>query len=118
MAMHPNFPDWYRSVALTPQQEVLDARWGAIEDITKQPSTDLVLGMARLFVLPSPSEAHVPADLLDVLRKRDGIFPLRDNLQELRVIAGAALRHIIEQHGARSPLAALALVCGSFGPRH
>ena len=117
MAMHPNFPDWYRSAALTPQAEVVDARWAAIEDIAKQPTGALVIELARLFTVPSSTEEHVPPEFREALRKRDTTFPLRDNLQELRVLAGAALRHIVEQRGTLSPLTALASVCGSFGPR-
>lgn len=117
MAMHPNFPDWYRSAALTPQESTLNSRWEAVEAITKGPSADRVLVLAQLFVLPSSGETMVPGDLRDTFRKFDVTFPMRDNLQELRVLAGAALRLMIEQPGSSAPLAALALACGSFGPR-
>jgi hypothetical protein len=117
MPIHPSFADWYRSAALTPPEALLDKRWAGVEDSVKQPSAALLLSLAKLFTLSIAAESAVPAGFRDTFRAHDEAFPSRNNLQELRVLAGAILRLVIEQNQPLSPLAALALVCGSFGPR-
>ena len=117
MAMHPSFADWYRSVGVAPQAAILEARWAGIEELSSQPNAALLVELARLFTMPSSQESAVPGQLRDVFKKHDTAFLLRDNLQELRVLAGVTLRTIIDADGELSPLAALAVVCGSFGPR-
>jgi hypothetical protein len=117
MAIHPNFADWYRSAALTPPEGLVDKRWAGVEDLANAPTPTLLLGLAKLFTLPNATESTVPHGLRDSFRAHDDGFPSRNNLQELRVLAGAVLRLVIEQHQPLSPLAALTLTCGSFGPR-
>jgi hypothetical protein len=117
MAMHANFPDWYRSAGLSPQSELLETRWAAIDELTSEPNPALVVELARLFILPSPRETSGLAEFREAFKKQDTVFPSRNNLQELRVLAGATLRALIEQEDDLAPLAALGIVCGSFGPR-
>ena len=118
MAMHPEFGDWYRSAGVTIPEGLLEKRWAGVEDVVKQPTAALVLSLAKLFTLPNVKESAVPDGFREFFRKHDeDNFPSRDNLQELRVLAGAALRVIIDQWKGCSPLAALALACRSFGPR-
>ncbi len=120
MAMHQNFADWYRSAALTSPEGLLKNRWAGVQDIAKQikPSTaTLLLSFAKLFTLPNVTESAVPVGFRDAFRAHDDNFASRDNLQEIRVLAGAIIRLVIEQSQSLSPLAALALTCGSFGPR-
>jgi len=116
MAIHPNFADWYRSAALTPPEGLLEKRWAGVEAVVKKPSASLVLSLAKLFSLPNATESFVPAGFRDPFRN-DESFPSKNNVQELRVLAGAVLRVMVEQHQPLSPLSALALVSGSFGPR-
>src|SRR5260370_8476461 len=120
MAMHQNFADWYRSAALTSPEGLLKNRWAGVQDIAKQikPSTaTLLLSFAMLFALPNVTESAVPGGFRDAFKAHDDNFASRDNLQEIRVLAGAILRLVIEQRQSLSPLAALALTCGSFVPR-
>lgn len=117
MGMHPDFADWYRSATLTPPDGLLEKRWAGVEDMVKQPNAASLLACVRLFALSQATEGSVPAGMRDTFRAHDATFPSRDNIQELRVLAGAALRIVIEQDEEWSPLAALALVCGLFGPR-
>jgi hypothetical protein len=117
MARNPNFADWYRSAGLTPPEGLLDSRWKGVEQLTKQPKPTLLLGLAGLFALPRATETAVPEGFREVFRAHDEYFPSKNNLQELRVLAGATLREVIDQRQALAPLAGLALVCGAFGPR-
>ena len=120
MAMHQNFVDWYRSAALTSPEGLLKNRWSGVEGIAKtiKPSNaTLLLSFARLFTLPNATESAVPSGFREAFKAHDDNFASRNNLQEIRVLAGAILRLMIEQRQSLSPLAALALICGSFGPR-
>jgi hypothetical protein len=117
MAFDQRFADWYRSAALTPPEGLLEKRWGGVQSAIKKPKAAFVIDLAKLFTIANVSESAVPAGFRDSFRSVDEAFPSKDNLQEMRVLAGAVLRMIIEERHSLAPLAALALVCGSFGPR-
>jgi hypothetical protein len=117
MVIHQQFGDWYRSATLTPTEDLLQKRWTGIEDLVKQPTAPQLLGLAKLFTLPHATEAVIPAGFRESFRAHDDLFPLRDNLQELRILAGIVLRFVIETKEHWAPLAALAIACGSFGAR-
>jgi hypothetical protein len=117
MAIHQQFGDWYRPAAVTPAEGVLDKRWKGVEEIAKQPDPNQLLDLARLFVMPNAPESSVPVGFRESLHAHDDFFPLKGGLQELRVLAGIVIRLVIEGAHPLAPLAALALVCGSFGAR-
>lgn len=117
MAIHPHFADWYRSAAIAPPEGLLEKRWAGVEAATKQVNAPLIMALAKLFTLPTASESAVPAGFRDPFRSQDEVFPSKDNLQEMRTLAGAVLHMIIEERYSLAPLAALALVCGSLGAR-
>jgi hypothetical protein len=117
MARNPSFADWYRSAGLTPPEDSLDNRWEGVERLTKELNPALLLGVAQLFALPRPTESTVPEGLREAFSAHDALFPNKNNLHELRVLAGATLRQVIDRRQALAPLAGLALVCGAFGPR-
>src|SRR5947209_5953305 len=117
MAIHPHFGDWYRSAAVTPSEGLLDKRWKGIEDLAKEPTPDQLLNLAKLFVLPNPTESSVPVGFRESFRAHDDFFPSKGELQEIRVLAGIVIRVVIERDHPLAALAALALVCGSFGAR-
>jgi hypothetical protein len=117
MAMHSNFADWYRSAAITSPEALLKNRWLGVQDVVKQANPALLLSLAKLFALPTLTESAVPSGFREVFKAHDDAFQTRNNLQELRVLAGVIVRLVIEQNQPLSPLAALALICGSFGPR-
>lgn len=116
MAMHRSFADWYRSAALTPTVGLLEQRWAGVENLANSARWESILALARLFTLPQATEAQVEPWMRDAFHANDSTFATRDNVHELQVLAGAALRVLIEQRQTLSALAALALVCGAFGP--
>ena len=117
MPMHANFADWYRSASVTPKEGELQKRWAGVEVLAKDPTRDLIIGLARLFAVNPKSDASLPAGFFEAFRAQDETFSQRDNTHELRVLAGAVLRQIIEAEDEDSKSASLALVCGAFGPR-
>jgi len=116
MSMNPSFADWYRSAAVVLPEGRLEKRWEGIEALTEAINRDWVVYLAKLFVRADSEEA-AHKEIRAVFHERDDTFPYKDNTEELRVLAGATLHHVIEQNGPHSLLAALALVCGSFGDR-
>ena len=113
--MHKEFADWYRQASVAPASELLDARWSGIEKLSDEPSRSQLINLLVLFCR-DPSDAFVAPDYMDeAFREFDSTFPRKGNVHELRILAGAALRTIIDNDGDSSIAAAYGLVCGSFG---
>lgn len=117
MAMHLNFSDWYRSAGLKPDEGLLNKRWLGLENCVKSLNAEQLINYASIFVTPPKANTEFLAGFAEEFRKHDNTFALKDNLQELRVLAGAILRLVIEENHRFATLAALTLECGSFGPR-
>jgi len=117
MSMHPAFPDWYRLVTVTPAEGVLQRRWKTVERLAQTPQLELITALLHLFSLPEVTETSAPADFVEAFRVDDETFPSKGNLYELRILAGAILRQIIEANGPGSTVASLGIVCTSFGAR-
>jgi hypothetical protein len=111
-AMHKDFGEWYRLVAIEPDDAMLQKRWcAATEDEVSQ-----MLDIVRLFLGQSPSQPEVAQRFIDMLRKHDAAFPQRNPL-ELQVLAGAAAANCIttdKDDSTRGMTVALAVAAGSF----
>jgi hypothetical protein len=117
MAMHRDFADWYRVASVTPQQEVLEQRWNAVEEAASVLSAASITVLLRLFAVRIQKEPTVPDFLDAVLRKHDTSYSSRGNSEELRVLAGAVLRQCIESNSKNAVAVALGLLCATFGSR-
>jgi hypothetical protein len=117
MVTQGQFADWYAKVAVTPPDGLIGKRWAAVEESSGELTAKDVLDLAKLFTLPNIREAKLPDSIRQIFVKHDGDFRERNNLQELRVLSGAILRLVIAKSLRLASLAALSLVCGSFGPR-
>ncbi len=117
MSVHRSFADWYRSASVSPPEGLLEKRWVAVERVAKESDPATVLDLVRLFALSTSTERDVSDKFKDAFRAEDDAFPSKGNLLELRVLAGAVLRQIIEGGGDGAILPSLGIVCASFGPR-
>ena len=110
--MHKDFAEWYRSAGITPNGEILPKRWAAIQEY--QPGRDEIVSLAQLFYrLGKPSEEFLNK-FRTSFQNVDPAFPMRDNDQELVVLAGAQLVATIESGPINlADLAALSLVTGA-----
>jgi hypothetical protein len=117
MSRNPQFADWYRSAGVAPPEGLLDSRWAGVEQLAGDLTVSLVLAIAKLFVLPRPTEALVPIGFREAFREHDDTFASQGNLYELKVLAGAVLRNTIDQNSELSLTAALTVACGAFGTR-
>ena len=108
--MHKDFAEWYRSAGITPNGEILPKRWAAIEEY--QPEPDEIVSLARLFCrLGKPNDAFLNRFRVS-FQKTDPAFPMRDNDQELVVLAGAELVDTIQRGTVNvADFAALSVAC-------
>lgn len=110
--MHTNFADWYRIAGVEPGADWLPKRWTGIAEYS--PPAVEIIELVRFFFQRDGATAASIAKFQEALQKADPTFKMRDNDQELRVLAGAALVDLMERgEFVDSYLAALALVCMS-----
>lgn len=114
--MNDHFADWYRAAGVAPTSDELQKRWAGIELISKKPTKATVIALARIFAVGPQEVPETPA-IVEAFRNKDDTFPLRENSNLLRTLAGAALRNIIEEKQPLATMAAFALVSASFGSR-
>jgi hypothetical protein len=119
--MHANFPVWYRSALVATDAALLEKRWMGVEELARKPNSDLMLILLRLFAIPNTPESVATASFRQPFKTHDAAFLMRDNLQEIRVLAGAVLRVIIDMAGEggsnAADMAALGLVAASYSKR-
>lgn len=116
MSMPLQFADWYRSAAVDPPEGLLEKRWATVETLARDADKSKVIAYATCFALAA-HEKNVPSGFRESFHATDDTFPIKDNLQEVRVLAGAVLHQIILAGGRAAATAALALACGTIGPR-
>ncbi len=117
MKMHESFPAWYRKVTLTQTEEVLTKRWEALESYIKKIHKTQIRDLTILFLLPD----KVDSSFIDAFRapfiEKDVTIVAGEDILELRILAGIALRIIVEGNGKNANLAALCLASTSFANR-
>src|SRR5437870_5087750 len=96
MAVHPSLADWYRSGGVVPPEGLLQGRWTAVEEAAATADRELLLTLVRVFAVPGANEKDVPDRFREFFRVQDDTFPAKDNFQEMRVLAGALLRYVLE----------------------
>jgi hypothetical protein len=110
--MHIHFADWYRAAGLEPNGESLPKRWAGIAAYV--PTGAEITDLARFFFQCAGVTSEALAGFQAELQKADATFKMRDNDQELRVLAGAELVDIMDRGTFEdASLAALALVCAA-----
>src|SRR5438093_1564530 len=111
-AMHQDFGEWYRARRIEPNAEALPKRWTGV--VAFDGSGSEIVSLARLFYgLGKPSDQFLSA-FRAVFQTADAAFPMKKNDQELIVLAGAKLIHLIEfSDKEKACMAALSLVCGA-----
>jgi hypothetical protein len=111
--MHKDFPQWHRDAGIEPVAITIPLWWTGVEEFDPKEG-DMVTLTKFFFGLERPNEAF-----LETFRKpfqaADITFPMQNNDEELRVLAGAKLVDVIERGSAKlAMVAALCLVSASF----
>lgn len=114
--MHEHFPDWYREVSIEPTQELLKLRTKGINKVISSINPQHALELVRLLFSLSLHEKDFCDTFCNKFRSVDSTFPLRDNKQELTILAGTTIAEIVATQNKYANLVALATVCASFLP--
>lgn len=117
MAMHKDFGDWYREAHVVPDSDLLERRWAGVESLSSKTTAQSLQELLKLYCLPHNAESSIPDYFDKAFRDADAAFPTKSHGYEIRILAGAVLRRIIEERGSGAVQAALGIVCGSFGDR-
>jgi hypothetical protein len=107
--MHNDFSEWYRLAGIELQNDALLKRWAGVE--TFAAGRDEIISLAELFFGFYDATEQFIGNFRSPFQEADAAFRMRDNNQELSVLAGAKLVSVME--GASIELgdfAAMALV--------
>lgn len=107
--MHKDFAEWYRAAGVTPNADILPKRWAAIEEY--EAGRDEIVSLARRFYRLGRPRKEFENTFRAAFQTEDAAFQMRNNDQELLVLAGAKLIDIIERSSVElADLSALSLV--------
>lgn len=109
--MNSDFSEWYRMAGMEPNADCLPKRWAAIDEYS--PKAGDVVSLAKLFYKIGKPEESFLAAFQSEFQKADPTFKMRNNEQELSVLAGAKLVDVINRSKDLADLGALSLVCGA-----
>lgn len=110
--MHSDFAEWYRMAGLTPNSDELPKRWIGVE--TYAPGKHEIAALTRYFYRLGKPSTEFLTGFRGAFQKADAAFQMRDNDQELAVLAGAVLTHVMGTASHHlADLAALALLSAS-----
>lgn len=118
--MHKDFAEWYRIVAIEPNEEKLTKRWAAIEEWHGEmfENTEHLLDIVRVFLARPLDDQNSIDEFVAFMQRHDAAFPQRNEL-ELRVLAGAAIVKCLSdldtaEENPSAIIAGLAILVGSF----
>ena len=100
--------NWCHKVGLTVDASALSPRWKAVEDYERDLTPNKGLKLVRLFVFRNRDHAF-EKEFTEALVKSDNSFPLDDNAELLRVMAGSIIAASLER-GPSITAKAVALV--------
>jgi hypothetical protein len=112
--MHRHFADWYREISLVPTPEILEKRWAGIDTFLKEIDVGTILELVCTFVHGGSCTPQFAERFTQVFVQSDSTFPMRENHNELRVLAGSCIAELFVGSDELSTLAAACTTCGSF----
>lgn len=114
--MHNHTIDWYRQLNLTPDALVAQKRWETAVALGKKLSRTRVIELLRLFLF-APTGTDFTRPFTNELIALDPEYPVSNNTQELRMIAGLAMIAIFDKPSKSANAFALGLRAASFPDR-
>lgn len=111
--MHKNTINWYLQVTITPDAALAEKRWTTATAVTKKLSRYYIIELLKLFLFP-PSNSIFTEKFTTELIELDNEFPLRDNIQDLRLMAGLIMVNEFEERSYNADAFALGLAAASF----
>lgn len=114
--MHIHFPDWYREANINPTSELVKVRGKGINKVISSITPKHTLELVRLLFSLQLHEEKFHETFCEKFRSVDSTFPMRNNEQELTILAGTTIAEIIAKQSELANLVALATICASFLP--
>jgi len=119
--MHRDFADWYRSTTIEPNHSLLERRWSGVETILKTFKGSDLLVLTRLVYGLDLCDKGTIAKMQAAFKEADSAFQMRNNDEELRILAASVLMQQLTKHNDPvSNSVALGISCidaHGFGPR-
>ncbi len=119
--MHRDFADWYRSTTIDLNHDLLERRWAGVETILKTFDRTDLLALTRFVYDLDPCDKKTIDKMRAAFKEADNAFQMRDNDEELRMLAASALMQQLTTHNdSKSDTVALGIFCADahgFGPR-
>lgn len=115
--MIATLPEWYRILSIQNlTTEIFETRSISIKKILKTKDIGWFFNCIRLFVGKQISDQNFLDEMTRIFLEEDPLFKQKDNLLELRVLAGAVVNEIIETPKHKEKIStAIALKCSLFG---
>lgn len=88
--MHPHLVDWFRNVHINPDLKTVEKRWSTAKKYSTTLSRVSVPRLLRLFLFAKPDPGEI-SWFTDALLRLDKEFPVTNNVEELRLMAGVVM---------------------------
>lgn len=88
--MHKHTIDWYLQLNITSDAPIATKRWGTAEALAKTLTRARIIELLRLFLF-APSGTDFTQQFTNELIDLDTEFPVTNNIQELRMMAGLVI---------------------------
>jgi hypothetical protein len=110
VAIHPEFPRWYRTVDLSENRERLGLRYRGVLELIKNPTPSAVESMIRVaFRSKQAASPENIAKIRKCFKGVDDFFDMTGNDRELEILCGAGLALLLEKDGNDSADGAVAV---------
>ena len=114
--MHPHLIDWLRNVQIDPDPKVAARRWGTAQGYAQKLDRASVGKLLNLFLFSAPNPS-LTQWFTNELLQLDTEFPVTNNNEELRLMAGIVMVTLFEQSSYKSDAFALGLRSINFSNR-
>ncbi len=115
VAMHPEFPRWYREVDIGENRDRLKGRWNGVATVAAQATAaDVETLLTVVFRPKSISSIEGLTRIRQQFKDADDSFDLSGNDRELEILCGSALAVLLERNDDGAASASLALSAASL----
>ena len=114
--MHPHVIDWFRTSEIHLDAKLAEARWNGAKKFSEKLSRPQCISIVRTFLFANIG-ATVTKDLTDAFLAIDKEFPVANNAETLRVMAGLVIVIACEEHSWQADAMCLGLRAARFPGR-
>lgn len=114
MGIDSRLADWYHAAAIDPRDVPLKKRWTALESAVRAMRVPDVADLVRLATRRPAANGDVKSRFQRSFKEADPVFLLKDNDQELAVLASAALVQFLTSNSIRGDITAFLLRTAEF----